>query len=216
MEVTNTNVYNLAEALVASGLPMNADFNAENFHENVNRLYEANIMFDEEYNGHPTHFSEIKRAIRLVNAGDDNSGHKNFLTGILVSFNVTASNVWWMQFERYHFIQIVSSQSKMHKLKQLAFNDNATRLLDDDTVQRIKDDIELYEDGVIDEENLIYSCPMGLQLTAHCTTNYMQLRTIYKQRKSHKLPEWKKFCDWIGTLPYAEEFITGKEDGKSD
>lgn len=216
MEVTNTNVYNLAEALVASGLPMNADFNAENFHENVNRLYEANVMFDEEYNGHPTHLSEIKRAIRLVNAGDDNSGHKNFLTGILVSFNVTASNVWWMQFERYHFIQIVSSQSKMHKLKQLAFNDNATRLLDDDTVQRIKDDIELYEDGVINEENLIYSCPMGLQLTAHCTTNYMQLRTIYKQRKSHKLPEWKKFCDWIKTLPYAEEFITGKEDGKSN
>ena len=35
MEVTNTNVYNLAEALVASGLPMNADFNAENFQESL-------------------------------------------------------------------------------------------------------------------------------------------------------------------------------------
>ena len=216
MEVTNTNVYNLAEALVAAGLPMNADYNAEKFQEDTEKLYNANVMYEEEYNGHPTDLPEIKRAVRLVNAGDDNSGHKNFLTGILVSFNVTASNVWWMQFERYHFIQIVSSQSKMHKLKQLALNNNATELLDEDTIQRIKDDLELYEDGVINKENFIYSCPMGLQLTAHCTTNYMQLRTIYKQRKSHKLPEWKKFCDWIKTLPYAEEFITGKEDGKSD
>lgn len=211
MEVTNTHVYNLAEALVASGLPMNADYDAEKFQEDAERIYGAGVMYHDDENGHPTNLSEIKRAIRLVNAGDDNSGHKNFLTGILVSFNVTASNVWWMQFERYHFIQIVSSQSKMHKLKQLALNNNATELLDEDTIQRIKDDLELYEDGVINEENFIYSCPMGLQLTAHCTTNYMQLRTIYKQRKSHKLPEWKKFCGWIKTLPYAEEFITGKE-----
>ena len=211
MEVTNTHVYNLAEALVAAGLPMNADYNAEKFQEDTEKLYNANVMYEEEYNGHPTALSEIKRAVRLVNAGDDNSGHKNFLTGILVTFNVTASNVWWMQFERYHFIQIVSSQSKMHKLKELSTSLKALELLSYDDITWFDESIEAYKRGEIDETDLIYTCPMGLQLTAHCTTNYMQLRTIYKQRKTHKLPEWKKFCSWIKTLPYAEEFITGEK-----
>jgi hypothetical protein len=34
---------------------------------------------------------------------------------------------------------------------------------------------------------------------------------VYYQRKNHRLPEWREFCDWIKTLPYAEELITGKE-----
>lgn len=33
--------------------------------------------------------------------------------------DVTATNVWWMQCERYHFVQIVSSMSKMHKLRSI-------------------------------------------------------------------------------------------------
>jgi hypothetical protein len=42
-----------------------------------------------------------------------------------------------------------------------------------------------------------------------CTTNYLQLRTIYHQRKNHKLKEdWGAFCDWIKSLPYSKELIT--------
>jgi hypothetical protein len=33
------------------------------------------------------------------------------------------------------------------------------------------------------------------------TTNYRQLKTIYHQRKNHRLPEWREFCEWILTLP---------------
>lgn len=55
--------------------------------------------------------------------------------------------------------------------------------------------------------NLLYSCPTGLKLTARLTTNYRCLRNIYKQRNNHRLPEWRAFCEWLKTLPYAEEFI---------
>lgn len=55
--------------------------------------------------------------------------------------------------------------------------------------------------------NLLYSCPTGLRLTARVTTNYRCLRNIYKQRKTHRLPEWRAFCAWEERLPYAEEFI---------
>ena len=51
---------------------------------------------------------------------------------------------------------------------------------------------------------ILYSNPCGFKLTAKMTTNYRQLKTIYTQRRHHRLPEWQAFCDWILTLPHAE------------
>ena len=40
------------------------------------------------------------------------------------------------------------------------------------------------------------------------TTNYAELRNIYRQRKNHRLPEWKiYFINWIKSLPFSEELI---------
>ena len=41
--------------------------------------------------------------------------------------------------------------------------------------------------------------------------NYEVLASQYRQRKDHKLDEWRKYCDWIKTLPYSE-FITLEEN----
>jgi len=57
---------------------------------------------------------------------------------------------------------------------------------------------------------VLYSVPSGLRLTAGITTNYLQLKTIYHQRKDHRLPEWREFCKWIEALPFSG-LITGKE-----
>ena len=35
-----------------------------------------------------------------------------------------------------------------------------------------------------------------------------QQGNIYIQRKDHILPEWRVFCQWIETLPYADKFLT--------
>jgi len=44
--------------------------------------------------------------------------------------------------------------------------------------------------------------PSGYEMWMHVTTNYLQLKTIYKQRRNHKLKEdWGAFCDWIESLP---------------
>jgi hypothetical protein len=56
---------------------------------------------------------------------------------------------------------------------------------------------------------LLYSNPAGFRLTAKMSTNYRALKTIYRQRKDHKLPEWRAFCQWVRTLPHSE-FITGE------
>ena len=34
--------------------------------------------------------------------------------------------------------------------------------------------------------------------------NYEVLANIYRNRKDHKLDEWRDFCSWIKTLPYSE------------
>ena len=70
----------------------------------------------------------------------------------------------------------------------------------------------LADDEDVSDVALAYACPMGLELTARVTTNFLQLKTIYNQRKNHKLPEWLQFCEFIKSLPFAEEFIIGKEN----
>lgn len=40
--------------------------------------------------------------------------------------------------------------------------------------------------------------------------NYEVLAKQYRERKNHKLDEWREYCEWIKTLPYSE-LITMEE-----
>ena len=194
MRISNVRVYDLEESIIASGFPMTAMFDEVDFCDYVDGLKAGKYQ------------EAIARAIRLA-AAPDGSGHRNFCSGILVSLNVTGSNAWWMQMERYHFVQIVSSQSKMHRLKKMVQLGDMP-LVNPATVEHLREWLGRLERGEISEEDFIYECPVGLQLTARITTNYLQLRTIYVQRRNHKLSEWRDFCEWIASLPYARELIT--------
>lgn len=136
------------------------------------------------------------------------SGHCNFLSGVLVSFDVTGTVKWWTQCQRYHFIQIVSSMSTMHRLVSMLKEDKAQ--FHPSVDPRI---IEILKDMLKQErpfEELVYSCPMGIELTARVSTNYLQLKTIYRQRKDHRLQEWRDFCDFMKrNLPYS--FLFAKD-----
>jgi hypothetical protein len=39
--------------------------------------------------------------------------------------------------------------------------------------------------------------------------NYEVLANQYRSRKNHKLDEWREYCGWIESLPYANEIILG-------
>jgi len=41
---------------------------------------------------------------------------------------------------------------------------------------------------------------------------YQALRRMYKQRKTHRHPDWQIFCNFIETLPYAKELILAEKD----
>jgi len=56
-------------------------------------------------------------------------------------------------------------------------------------------------------KELIRWLPESWLQTRTWTANYSILRNIYHWRKDHKLSEWHQFCNWIATLPYADDLI---------
>jgi hypothetical protein len=197
MNISNIGIYDFDESVVASGLPMMAEYDEKWFKNEVELLAKcADITSNPHFN----------RACKLA-SNPAGSGHCNFLSGITVSMNVTATVKWWEQFQRYHFKQITSSASTMHRLRQMM--QNGTIKFNKNTAPAvIAPFMDMVHDASITDEKLAYSCPMGLELTARITTNYLQLKTIWNQRHNHKLTEWKDFCRFIESLPFAPELIT--------
>lgn len=137
-------------------------------------------------------------------------GHDQFLTGIRVNFDLTFTIKAWTEAERYRFLEFVSSQSTMHRISKFELSEQYNEYVDKRIIDIMEELKERYNRTQDDEDflRLIYSNPCGFKLTARMTTNYRALKTIYSQRKTHRLPEWREFCKWIETLPYSE-LITG-------
>jgi len=157
---------------------------------------------------------DIRRGKRLgkVKVG---SGHDNYLKGCIVQGDIWAPHYFLPQLQRYHWFEIVSSQSKMHRLGRADFETQVSEYCDpriiaiiEELQQDFRDDKHSYENRM----KLLASTPLGFGLWAGFTTNYLQLKTIYHQRKYHKLKEdWGYFCSWCEELPMFKEMILGKE-----
>ena len=154
--------------------------------------------------------TDITNTVKALGQSGKGEGHDQFLTGILVSFDLTCSNKMWVEMERYRFVYFVSSQSTMHRIAKFDIELQCNNYVDKAIIQRVQ---ELQEQSMQDPTNeekklkLLYNIPSGFELTARLTTNYRALKTVYAQRKNHRLPEWRAFCKFIETLPYAKELI---------
>lgn len=142
------------------------------------------------------------------------SGHRSFLKTITITADITATKQWFNQWGRYSFSDVGSSQSTMHRLKDMRLDEAYIKYVDDEIIKRMEVLQEQYNDDRTKENlyKLIYSSPVGIELTARITTNYLQERTVYLQREEnqrHKLePEWRKYTKWLESLPQSH-FITG-------
>lgn len=185
--VYNVRVYDLKESLLAAGYPMKTEL--------IDYMEET--LTDKDW----------QRAKNLITAVEkDNQAHGQFLSGIRVAFDVRATNKWFVEAERYRFLSFVSSQSTAHRIAKFDLDKSYCEYVDPLMIERMKELVREYNSDPTPENylKLLYSNPAGFKLTARMTTNYRCLRNIYKQRKNHKLPEWKEFCKWIETLPAAD------------
>lgn len=144
-------------------------------------------------------------------------GHDNALKGIVVMFDLTFSNKAWVEAERYHFLDFISSQSTMHKIAQFDIAEQCNEYVAP-MIQIIIENLRQQYLADPSRDNylrLLYNIPSGFELTAGMVTNYQQLKTIYQQRRHHRLPDWQVFCDWVQSLPMSE-LITGGADGNDN
>ena len=184
--VSNVKVYGLEDSIKASKYPMAVDIDKCT--------------------------SVVTNNVRKLAACETGTGHDNFLNGIIVQFDLTFSIKAWVEAERYHFLDFVSSQSTMHRIAKFDPEAQCNEYVHFGTISIVKGLVDCYNDNPTPENYLalLYNIPVGFRLTARMTTNYRQLKTIYQQRRTHRLPEWRTFCAWLETLPYSE-FITRKD-----
>lgn len=162
--------------------------------------------------------SKITNVTKKLGSVPTGTGHDNFLKGIIVQFDLTMTPKMSVELERYHFIDFVSSQSTMHRITKFDLDKIYIKYVDPRVIDIMKQKVEEYnqlEDEKQKKEKyleLLYTNPCGMYLTARMTTNYQQLKTIYQQRRTHRLPEWQEFCDWVETLPHFKELCLNVEN----
>lgn len=154
--------------------------------------------------------NELTPGIKNLAQSPIGAAHDQWLTGVVIEFDLTFSNKAWVEAERYRFLNFVSSESTMHRLSKFNFNESYNEYTDSRIIE-IMDILKYEYNNETDPEKkkelylkLLNSNPAGFKLTAGMVTNYRQFKTIYHQRKKHRLPEWRLFCKWIESLPYSE------------
>ena len=181
--ISNVQVYGLEESIKRSKYPMSTDTS--------------------------TCTTEPTKTTYSLGRASVGSGHDNWLNGVIVQFDLTFTNKVWVEAERYHFLDFVSSQSTMHRITKFNLDKAYIEYTDPRMIEIMQQLVDQYNADPTPDNYLkvLYSNPAGFKITAGMTTNYRQLKTIYYQRKNHRLPEWRVFTEWIETLPMFKELI---------
>ena len=201
--ITNYNVYDLEQTLVASGYAMIEDYSEQEIIKEQNNLI---LDIDTSVKDENRH---VKRALKLSKA-PLNSGHVSFAKGIVVNMDITFTNKAWIEFQRYHFADIITGMSTMHRISKFDLDEAFNEYTDPVIISRLEELQEMYNLTKDKEDylKLLYSTPAGLEMTGRVTTNYLQLMNMWQQRHNHRLPEWRQFCDeLLEKLPLFKEFL---------
>lgn len=176
---------------------------------------------------------------RLSNAGTE---HRKYMRMMPVYVRITSPLYWWKEFDTYKVGTVANSCSTMHKIHEkeftledfstehLYFDDNKPILAEEWGNYRIDGNghicltinlLNYWRKKYLNTKSkedwwqLIQLLPSSYNQTRNVMMNYEVLANIYRQRKNHKLDEWREFCKWIESLPYSE-MITGKEDSDNE
>lgn len=153
---------------------------------------------------------------RLSNAGTE---HRKYMRMMPVYVRITAPLYWWKEFDTYKVGTVANSCSTMHKIaaKEFTFEDFSMEHMDiasETCLETTIGYLNLFREEYLNTKDkniwwqLIQLLPSSYNQTRNVMLNYEVLANIYRQRKNHKLDEWREVCKWIEILPYSE-LITG-------
>ena len=141
-KIFNVKVYGMEESLKASGYPMES----ETIGENKDGLFFCGGdegAVETCFESFDDRGKALERGKKLGTA-PTGSGHDNFLKGIIVQFDMEYTQYLTPQFQRYHFADIVSSQSKMHRITQMNIEESCNEYVDKRTIDNLKYWVKLY------------------------------------------------------------------------
>ena len=206
IKIERVSVMNLENAIRGARNPMNSWARMDSsYDENGNYILGPN---------------DLDLARRLAKAGSD---HRKFLRQIFVSVDITAPLYWWKEFDTYKVGTVANSCSTMHKIHTKAFDrdDFSHDRLDEGGLAALDALIAYLESErlkfVENKEdrtpwhNMIQLLPSSFNQMRTVSLNYENLINIYYARRTHKLAEWHTLCEWILSLPYAQDLICVKE-----
>jgi hypothetical protein len=165
--------------------------------------------------------NDLDLAKRLAHAGSD---HRKFLRQIFVTVDITAPLYWWKEFDTYKVGTTANSTSTMHKIHAKEFTredfscdrmDEGGLALLDTVIAYLESERQKFladKDNKQAWHNMIQTLPTSYNQMRTVTLNYENLINMYYARRNHKLAEWHVLCDWITSLPYAQELICIKEE----
>ena len=185
IRVSNARVYDLAESIAASKYAMQTEVR-------------------------PDDTELTPRALCLAQC-KPGTGHDNWLCGVRVAFDIHLTLKCLVEWERYHFLDIVTCNSTMHRMLKFDLDKAYCKYVDSRMIAVMKELVCRYN-AEPTEENLLrilYSNPAGFTYTMRIDTNYRQLKTANIQRHAHLIPEWKEFLWWIDAYLPHSELITG-------
>lgn len=172
------------------------------------------------YNGFIFGEDDMTLAKKLIKAGSE---HRKFLRMIHVQAEVKAPRYWILELATYKIGTTMNSSSTMHLLtkRHLTADDFSNcfdRVVMQDLIAEINELIDIYNDKTLCEYDrdeyfmeIKQLLPESFMQKFVWDADYETLINIYRQRKNHRLQEWRDFSRWIESLPYMKEFLEVKE-----
>lgn len=225
----------LAESLVIGGLPKHAgvpkaeDLYVEIHHlaqdldyvwanrDEINynatkKILEGNMFLNTDINKY------IKRGLILgnVKAG---SGHNCMFKGVQFNMIINMPLYWLKEYQRYHFTDIISSQSTMHCVTQMDIKEHCSDRVEPVIVDMINKGVEYFnnlpKESVKERKEafnyIVANLPSDFHLAMGITMNYLQALSMVKQREHHKLDDWSEdFVPFLKELPFFKLFMLGE------
>lgn len=229
MNFLETDVWGFKHAIRGARNPMNSWDRSDSGHPIIDyEKHDDDIKVTYDEDKFCLGAKDIDLMQRLIKGGPE---HRKFMRQIMVSVDITAPLYLWKEFDTYKVGTTANSTSTMHKLasKPITIEDFE---MDDYVGVKVFDREPYNPDDYTDEiwdyiidvcetlrqrytetkdmkywKELIRILPEGYLQTRTVTMNYENLYSIVRQRKGHKLSEWRQFIDWVKTLPYANELI---------
>ena len=206
LKLERTSVMNLENAMRGARNPMNSWAKSDSAYDD-----KGNYILGE---------NDLALARKLCRAGSD---PRKFVRQILAAVDITAPLYWWKEFDTYKVATVANSTSTMHKIHAKPFElaDFSVDKLSDGALAAFRTYMDYMEatrrrfvetKDKRDWYDLIQLLPSSYNQLRTVTMNYETLINIYYARRAHKLDEWHVFCDWIRTLPYADDLICCREE----